>query len=227
MKHGDSHLGQFIQLASYWIAWGCQPPRHEWLCGMERTAWNWGLQLTASKEPRPSNNHMSELGKGSFSPSPAFRWQQPQRTTWPESHEKSLARTTQISQSWILNPQKMCEIINVCWLKFWSYLLHRNRQRVHPHLMWVAMGWRVWKVVMTDLLECQAEPRGVIAGMAKVLQRPVTAWLRFVPLNPPCTSSPWPASLGLRLEASFNCLETEPRSKPSSNKNKGVCRRGK
>lgn len=68
------------------------------------------------------------------------------------------------------------------------------------------------------LLEPQAEPR----RLAKVLQRSISTWLRFVPLNPPCTSSRWSASLGLLLEAAFNCLETESRSKPSSNRNKGV-----
>ena len=68
------------------------------------------------------------------------------------------------------------------------------------------------------LLEPQAEPR----GLSKVLQRSITTWLRSVPLNPPCTSSHWPASLGLHLEAAFNCFETESCSKPSNNRNKGV-----
>lgn len=59
---------------------------------------------TAFKELDPEDNHVNELERGSFSPSPVLRWLQPQLTVWVQPQG---ARGTHLRSPQISDPQEL------------------------------------------------------------------------------------------------------------------------
>lgn len=69
---------------------------------------NWSILSITSREWSTAMLVHHPRSK-SFSPSQAFRWQQSWLTSWMQSHERSWARTTQLSHYWTSDPQKLCD----------------------------------------------------------------------------------------------------------------------
>lgn len=78
---------------------------------------NWSFSPTAREERWPANNQEIELSSGFSRLTGALRCLQPWPTSWNATHERLWAGSSQLGCSWLLNSQKLWEIINVCCLK--------------------------------------------------------------------------------------------------------------
>lgn len=108
----DHRRASWIPLCSFsWITFsgGSRLP-----CPKDTQAALW--RGSAGKELRsPANSHMSKPFWKQLSnfQSSLIRLQS-SPTCWLQLHELFLAKTDQLSCSWIPEPQKLCKIINVC-----------------------------------------------------------------------------------------------------------------
>lgn len=95
-----------------------------YLC-LSLSLWPFALEKASSPLERFSDEELSEfeveLRGRSSSSRQSVKWLQFRLPAWLQPQERDWARTTQLSNSWIPDSQKLCETINICWFNLLSF----------------------------------------------------------------------------------------------------------